>query len=182
MFYKFDEIIKEVNEPFVIEIGAGNGYVSRTLLDRLQHSGKKYIYHLFEPNNNLTRTIVDLLQYYLSTFHSMVKFYKEAIFDKNGKEYLSFKDSSKKQLCNTITFDSHIERIGIVDKCIDLVWFNANGSELNFIQGGKNTLTNVNYIYICYSNLCVKEKLINELINFDFIEDFETHLLFKNKN
>ena len=64
---RFKEIIEPSNSPFVLEFGACDGHHSRIMLDMLQESGKKYTYHLFEPNSDLLQSIVDRLQYYLTS-------------------------------------------------------------------------------------------------------------------
>src|ERR1035437_6297651 len=82
---RFKQIVSTKELNTVIEMGACDGTHSRIMLDILQGTGKKYTYHLFEPNADLLISIVDKIQYYLTSNGNNVKFYNEAIGATNGK-------------------------------------------------------------------------------------------------
>ena len=82
---RFKEIINEAHQPLVLEFGACDAYHSRIMLDMLQESKKLYTYHLFEPNKDLMNSVVDRINYYLTSNHTNVRFFSEAVGAANGK-------------------------------------------------------------------------------------------------
>lgn len=82
---RFKEILEPLQQPVVLEFGACDAYHSRIMLDILQSTKKLYTYHLFEPNPDLTTAVVESIKYYLTSNHTNVRFFVEAIGATNGK-------------------------------------------------------------------------------------------------
>lgn len=82
---RFKDIINESHQPVVLEFGACDAYHSRIMLDMLQESKKLYTYHLFEPNRDLMNAVVERLRHYLTSNHTNVRFFAEAVGAENGK-------------------------------------------------------------------------------------------------
>jgi 2-O-methyltransferase len=207
---RFKQIVSQNQLNIVIEIGAADGYHSRIMLDILQNTGKRYIYHLFEPNTDLLQSVVGRISYYLTSNGNDVKFYNEAIgsvnavgdFYKSGNNYNGSSSIRKpknvldgwkdmtftKTTVNIITLDKHIERVNLKEPIIDFIWADVQGAEIDLIKGAEETFKKVRYLYTEYVNAEWYEgqiglsEILSMLPDFEIVEDYGGDVLLKNKN
>lgn len=81
---RFKQIISESQSPFIIELGACDGYHSRIMLDLLEKTGKEFHYHLFEPNKDLLGPIKSRINHYIEKYPNNVKLIECAIGENSG--------------------------------------------------------------------------------------------------
>lgn len=202
---RFKDIVSD--NPFIIEIGAHNGYHTKKLLSLLKD--KNYLYHLFEPSPLILDELLTTLRY---IDLSRVKIFTEAIGSKTGDAdfYLSigshngevYNGSSsikephmiyttwqgmefKKDVCSVITLDDHIKRTGI-NQPIDFIWADIQGAQEDLIKD-QQTFKRVRYLYIEYSDIPYYvgelniEGICSLLPDFEVVEDYGGDVLLKNK-
>lgn len=199
---RFKEIISISEKPFVLEFGACDGYHSRIMIDMLNATGKKYTYHLFEPNKDLLHLITDKLpeintkQVYLinqaiGAENGNFPFYKSGGEEvENGKVLARYFGSSsirkpklvieawtqmtfEELTADITTLDSHIILAEEQGRIIDFIWADIQGAEVDLINGGKETFKNVRYLYTEYANAEFYEGEISREQILELLPDFE---------
>ena len=86
----------------------------------------------------------------------------------------------------TMKLDTWVQEKGI--DCIDFIWADVQGAEIDLIHGGRETFKHTRYFYTEYSNDELYEgqanlgQLINLLQNFKVIRRYKFDVLFKNAN
>lgn len=217
---RFKKIIASSEQPTVLEFGACDAYHSRIMLDILQHTGKLYTFHCFEPNDELMGSVVNRLSYYLSSNSNNVRFFREAIGASNGKmklyksggqkyesgvlvaNYYGSSSIRKPKLVtesfkemtfiegetDVVTLDYHVQRGGLTARPIDFIWADIQGAEVDLINGGKEALKNVRYLYTEYVDSELYEgeiglkQILEMLPDFEIVEDYIGDVLLRNKN
>jgi FkbM family methyltransferase len=214
IFEKFKEIIGQSSKPIVFEFGMCDGYHSNLLLDVLSANGRGFIYHGFEPvkelfdgihlryNSNIGQATKHNLA--IGRVVGQVEFYKsggERIENGVVKDRYYGSSSIRKpklvteawtsmtfetRTAQSATFDYLQSSLGLQNEIIDFVWADIQGAEIDMIEGGKNALQKVRYLYTEYNNSELYEGEIglsgicSLLPNFEIIEDYKGDVLLRN--
>lgn len=101
---RFEGIVSERPRPVVMEFGACDGYHSRIMIDFLIRQRKDFIYHLFEPKQDLKISIENNLKSYLTEMPNKVKFFHKAIGAQMGE--VDFYESSGMKVV-----DGHVKEV-----------------------------------------------------------------------
>jgi FkbM family methyltransferase len=190
--------------PIIFEIGCADGKDTTEFLNTFND----LTIYCFEPeptNINIVKNTINHKSHFL---------FEGVVSDKNGKvifnrsrtnnpKSLRYSGSIKqpKEHLNewpNIKFDETMTITSItLDKfCednkinkIDFIWADVQGAEKEMINGGKNILKNVKFLYTEYSNKEYYEgqSNLNQIKSilgdsWEIVKDFGTDVLFKNKN
>jgi FkbM family methyltransferase len=178
IFSKITEIIGNSDCPTIIELGMCDGYHTQKMLDILSLTGKKFIFHGFEPVLTLYNNIqvaynsefgsVSLFNLAIGSNNKISDFYISGGSKKHfGQIVDNYYGSSslrkpklvleawtdmtfQKEQIQVVTLDKHIQNSELNGKIIDFIWADIQGAEVDMIKGGKKAFKNVRYLYTEY--------------------------------
>lgn len=93
----FRNIIAQSEAPFVIEIGACDGYHSNLLLEIIKKKDTPFVFHAFEPNSDLHESIQRNLQGHLMFNRGIISVFPDAVGAENSKMTLHKSSGQKIQ-------------------------------------------------------------------------------------
>ena len=154
--------------PVILEIGCHNGSHTLWFLETFQNP----TIHCFEPDPRATKQFKQKLGN-----HPSIKLFEGAISYQTGAQTFFQSDGIKSDwTCSgslrkpvnhtelhpqivfertievpTTTLDKYCQEESITQ--IDFIWMDVQGAEMDVFKGGKNTLSNVHFLYTEYSNV-----------------------------
>lgn len=179
IFYRFIEIVKEVEKPVIFEFGTCDGQHTNVMCNILKQMNKRFTYHAFEGdyrivprfwNNNLNHmneiifnnsTIGNkdgIVTFNLSggeekrEGHFKQSFYGSSSIRKPKKTLEFWPDMTFEEAqVNCYKFDTYYQK-NTLQPIIDFIWADIQGAEGDLIDGGQVAFSNVRYFYTEYSN------------------------------
>lgn len=200
---KFKEIVSNVENPTIIELGGCDGYHTNIMAKILSEKNKPFTYYVFEPVINLATTIKNTLNWcpYVEVipkaisektgkfkfYQSDNKYYGSSSIRKPKLVYEFWSDMNfSETLCDCISLDDFMKEKGILGNTIDFIWADVQGAEKDLILGGKETFKNVRYFFTEFMEHEIYEGQIFDLNSlcslipqFSVEHKFENDILFK---
>lgn len=102
---RFKGIIKNKREPFVIEIGACDGYHSNKMLEIIKEVERPFIFHAFEPNRELHQQILNNVLPHLMFNNGIIGIFPNAVGATN--EETTFYKSEGRKIRNGKVVDNY---------------------------------------------------------------------------
>lgn len=198
IFDHFANAVISSNRPVVYEFGACDGYHTNELINILRTTGKKFVYHAFEPVASLIPSIESACRNHIGLFslhqcavgaksesgkklyQSSHQYYGSSSLRKPKKVYEFWEDMTfEETTCQVTTFDEHTKAEGLADSIIDFVWSDIQGAEIDLIKGGQEAFDRVRYFFTEFNNhelyegqLHQQNELLKLLPNFEIVEEF----------
>jgi len=198
IFNYFQHAINSSESPIVYEFGACDGLHTNEMLNYLRQTNKDFVYHAFEPVNDLIPLINKTCSSHLGLFtiHNMaigsIDACSQNFYKSSGEYYGSSSIRKPKQVyefwknmnfeetsCDVIRLDTHIEQQGLTNKIIDFIWSDIQGAEKDLILGGKQAFRNVRYFFTEFNNFELyegqmfhEEELLKLLPQFEIVERY----------
>jgi FkbM family methyltransferase len=160
--------------PTIIEIGANTGQDTELILKSCKGS---YRYFALEPDPSALKLLkerqlpIQIIESAIGSFNGTTKLYhgyaQDDPDDVDYTVYSSILEPTKfffEQKINVSTLDYFAAQHQI--EHIDFMWVDIQGSEFNMIQGGQQTLSNTDWLYIEVANRprYVGERVENEVL------------------